>query len=227
MPTNTRSTAFHSQILRPGVAARTATGNAITCVRSFAATVDWLADDGVSRPVATTLYVLENLQQPVLCSETQRKLGMLRIKYPHARINHITSRPTFQPSEAQKEADLATLMAEVPRVFDGVCRVMAGPPCHFVLKVGAVPVKIRGSRPISKPLRVPFRDELAGKLKQGIMRKVRPEEVTPWIHRVVVVPKNRAAFSSAPTIARSTNFSLARNSTTRRPFNRCVPSPKE
>ena len=39
--------------LRPGVAARTATGNAITCVGSFAATIDWLADDGVSRPVTT------------------------------------------------------------------------------------------------------------------------------------------------------------------------------
>ena len=103
---------------------------------------------------------------------------MLHIKYPHARINHITSRPTFQPSEAQKEADLESLMAEVQRVFDGVCRVMAGPLCHFVLKEGAVPVKIRGSRPISKPLRVPFRDELAGQLKQGIIQKVLPEEVT-------------------------------------------------
>jgi hypothetical protein len=41
--------------LRPGVAAHTATGNAITCVGSFASTVDGLADDGVSRPVATSL----------------------------------------------------------------------------------------------------------------------------------------------------------------------------
>ncbi len=120
--------------LRPGVAARTATGNAITCVGSFAATIDWLADDGLSRPVATTLYVLEDLQQPVLCSETQRKLSMLHTKYPQARINHISSTSTAQPSEEQKKADLSSLMAEVPRVFDGVCRVMSGPPCRFVLK---------------------------------------------------------------------------------------------
>jgi hypothetical protein len=157
-----------------------------------------LLADGVSREVATILYVLEDLQQPVLCSETQRKLGMLHTKYPHARINHITSRPTFQPSEAQKVADLASLMAEVPRVFDGVCRVIAGPPCHFVLKEGAVPMKIRGSRPISEPLQLPFCDELAGQLKQEIIRKVRLEEVTPWIHRVVVVPKKQGGIRFCP-----------------------------
>jgi hypothetical protein len=43
----------------------------------------------------------------------------------------------------------------------------------------------------SEPLRVPFRDELAGQLKKGIIRKVQPEEVTPWIHRVVFVPKKQ------------------------------------
>jgi hypothetical protein len=184
--------------LRPGVAARTAIGNAITCVGSLAATIDWLADDGLSRTVATTLYELEDLQQPVLCSETQRKLGMLHTKYPHARINHISSTSTSQPSEEQKKEDLSSLMAEVPRVFDGVFRVMSGPPCRFVLKEGAVPVKIRGSRPISEPLRIPFRDELAAQVKQGIIRKLRPEEVTPWIHRTVVVPKKQGGVRFCP-----------------------------
>jgi hypothetical protein len=37
--------------LRPGVAACTATGKAITSVGSFAATIDWLVDDWLSRPV--------------------------------------------------------------------------------------------------------------------------------------------------------------------------------
>ncbi len=54
-----------------------------------------------------------------------------------------------------------------------------------------------GSRPVSKPLRAPFRDDLAVQVKQVIIRKVRPEEVTPWIHGLVVVPKSRAAFDSA------------------------------
>nr|CAH0109788.1 unnamed protein product [Daphnia galeata] len=120
--------------LRPGVAACNATGNAITCVESFAATIDWLADDGLSRPVTTTLYVLEDLQQPVLCSEIQRKLGMLHSKYPHPHINQISSTQTYQPSEEQKKADLASLMAEIPRVFDGVCRVMTGPHLPFLFQ---------------------------------------------------------------------------------------------
>jgi hypothetical protein len=96
---------------------------------------------------------------------------MLHTKYPHACINHISSTSTYQPPEEQKKADLASLMAEVPRVFDGVCRVITGPPCHFFLKEGAVPVKIHGSRPVSEPLQAPFRDELAAQLKQGIIRK--------------------------------------------------------
>ena len=48
-----------------------------------------------------------------------------------------------------------------------------------------------GSRPVSKPLRAPFRDDLAVQVKQVIIRKVRPEEVTPWIHGLVVVPKKQ------------------------------------
>ena len=89
-------------------------------------------------------------------------------------------------------------MAAVLRVFDGVCRVMTRPPCHFFLKEGAVPVKIRGSRPVSEPLRAPFQDELAAQIKQGIIRKVRPEEVTPWIHGVVVVPKKQGGIRFCP-----------------------------
>lgn len=86
---------------------------------------------------------------------------MLHDSYPHARVNHISSSDLLIPSDAQKEADLASLMAEFPKVFDGVCRIMDGPPCHFVLHEDAVPVKLRGSRPISEPLKAPFREELA------------------------------------------------------------------
>ena len=193
MPSHTHSTAFLSQIYPFVQVLQLAPPQETPSLaldhsrqRSIA-----FAEDGLSRPVTTTLYILEDLQRPVLCSKTQRKLGMLHTKYPHARINHISSTPTSQPSEEQKKADLASLMGEVPLVFDGVCRVMTGPPCHLFLKEGAVPVKIRGSRPVSEPLRGPFKDELAAQVKQGIIRKVRPEEVTPWIHGVVVVPKKQ------------------------------------
>jgi hypothetical protein len=118
-------------------------------------------------------------------------------------------------------------MAELPRVFNGVCRVMTGPPCHFFLKEGAVPVKIRGSRPVSEPLQAPFRDELDAQVKPGIIRKVRPEEVTPWIHGVVVVPKKQSGIRFCPTVAHSTNSSSAQSLTTRCHSNRCVPSQKE
>jgi hypothetical protein len=46
--------------LRPGVAARTATGNAITCVGSFAATVYWLTGCPARSPPSYTCWKTYN-----------------------------------------------------------------------------------------------------------------------------------------------------------------------
>jgi hypothetical protein len=152
---------------------------------------------------------------------------MLHIKYPHARINHITSRPTFQPSEAQKEADLATLMAEVPRVFDGVCRVMAGPPCHFVLKEGAVPVKIRGSRPFGTTPST-FSRRTGGPTQT----RNNPESIAgrsyAWIHKVVVVPKKQGGIRFYPDYRPINKFLIGSKFDNPTPFQsvRSIP-PKE
>ncbi len=50
IPHSLYRTSFPDVPLRPGVAARTAIGNAITCVGSFVETIDWLADDGYPVP---------------------------------------------------------------------------------------------------------------------------------------------------------------------------------
>lgn len=36
---------------------------------------------------------------------------------------------TAEPTEAER--DLEHLIGDFPEVFDGVCRPMVGPPCHF------------------------------------------------------------------------------------------------
>lgn len=59
-------------------------------------------------------------------------------------------------------------------------------------------VKIRGSRPVSEPLKAPFREELESQIQQGIIRKVPPYAVTPWIHGVVVVPKKQGGIRFFP-----------------------------
>ncbi|EFX62340.1 hypothetical protein DAPPUDRAFT_262513 [Daphnia pulex] len=56
-----------------GIHAKTATGNHIKSLGSFPAQVDWKANDGSSRPVQSTVQVLENLRQPVLSKTTQQK----------------------------------------------------------------------------------------------------------------------------------------------------------
>ena len=110
----------------------------------------------------------------------------------------------YQPSEEQKK-----------------------PPCHFFLKEGAIPVKIRGSRPVSEPLRSPFRDELAAQVKQGIIRKVRPEEVTPWINGVVVVPKKQGGIRFCPNRRPLKKFLIGSNFDNPTPFESVRSIPKE
>jgi hypothetical protein len=63
-------------------------------------------------------------------------------------------------TEERKNEDRKILTADFPHIFDGVCRPMVGPACHFELKEGAVPVTFRGSRPVSEPLLPRLKKEL-------------------------------------------------------------------
>ena len=94
---------------------------------------------------------------------------------------------TAGPPNTSKEQTLKTLMAGFPKTFDGECRPMKGPPCHFRLIKGATPVAIRGSRPVAEPLLPRLKEELAELEKQGIIRKV--TDPTAWVHPIVLVPK--------------------------------------
>jgi hypothetical protein len=132
---------------------------------AFTVKINLTGDGETPHPVTTLIHVLESLQQAVISSASQRELDMLHDGYPHSRENSVTSQGVADPSPAQREADLEALMAECRKVFDGVCRVMKGPPCHFVLKEGAIPEKFRGSRHVSEPLKEPFKEEFAAQVK--------------------------------------------------------------
>lgn len=209
---------YHQQFpdikLRAGVDAETATGSRIKTLGSFKASVDWRADDGQSRPVESTVHVLVDLKQPVLSKITQRKMGMIPENYPHARaeprkltVNSVAASSgganrVAVSSEAansvaassvavgQKMKDLAELFAAHPKVFDGVCRPMDGPPVHLTLKEGAIPVQAKGYKITAVPLEEPYRKELAKQRDDGLLRRVPPGTLTPWIHRSVIVPKD-------------------------------------
>jgi hypothetical protein len=85
------------------------------------------------------------------------------------------------------------LMVGCPSIFDGVCRLMRGPPCHFQLKEGAVPSAIRGFRPNAVPLLPRVKQELDSLEDQGIISKV--PEPTLWVHPIVIVPKDNGGIS--------------------------------
>ena len=91
------------------------------------------------------------------------------------------------PSAEKMKDDLQKLVTEFPAIFDGICRPMKGPPCHFELKEGATPIAMRGSRPVSVPLMPRLKEELDSLLEQGVIRKV--DSPTAWIHPIVIEPK--------------------------------------
>ena len=129
----------------------------------------------------TEIHVLHHLAQPVLSKRIQIRLGMLHEGYPHALLNNVlhTAEPfpncvatvendqpavtplTGGPPNTSKESTLKTLMAGFPKTFDGECRPMKGPPCHFRLIKGATPDAIRRSRPVAEPLLPRLKEELA------------------------------------------------------------------
>ena len=187
-----------------GKHAVTATGANIVSLGSFAATVRWPTDICLDSPVSTVLHVLCGLRQPVLSKRSQLALGMLHRGYPHRPfpVAGPTSRPSVQQPPPSCDAvasltpvhltqphaaDFTSLLQEFPSIFDGVCRPMTGPACHFKLLPGAAPFAIRGSRPVAVPLLPLLRDELNNLESQNIIRKV--SEPTEWVHPIVLVAK--------------------------------------
>lgn len=180
---------FTSVALKNGSQPYTATGNPITSLGTFQATISWLPDGA---PVSTTVHVLRDLQQPVLSKSTQLAIGMLPKGYPHQRVNQVSTTATRTPppphnkpascfphvqtrhiptvvtvvtastpaKRVRMEHDLNQLKAEFPKIFDGTCQPMKGPPCHFQLMEGATPIAMRGTRPVSVPLMPRLKIEL-------------------------------------------------------------------
>ncbi|KZS02854.1 Uncharacterized protein APZ42_034560 [Daphnia magna] len=76
---------------------------------------------------------------------------------PSLLFPHLLSRPMSAPMTVaslepgitgeRKAADLKNFLTNFRLIFDGVCRPMKVPPCHFELKADATPVSMRGSRP--------------------------------------------------------------------------------
>ena len=171
IPLSTYTARLADVELQKAVTPKTATGVPIHTEGKFAARLSWQRRDGSMRSAATEVHVLHNLAQPVLSKRTQIRLGMLDEGYPHTALNRVqyAEEPfpntvatatedqsavaplTAGPSNTVKDRTLKKLMADFPKTFDGKCRPIKGPPCHFRLVKGATPVAIRGSRPVADP----------------------------------------------------------------------------
>lgn len=83
---------FKSVALKIGSQPYTATGNPITSLGTFQATISWLPDGA-----PTTVHVLRDLQQPILSKSTQLAIGMLPKGYPQQRVNQVSTAATRAP----------------------------------------------------------------------------------------------------------------------------------
>ena len=126
--------------LRPSVQPCTAVDSPSNSLGVFQATIDWIASNKVSRSIDTNIHVLRELKQPVLSKNSQQALHMLPPGYPHTCINLVTKAVTAD----RQKADLERLMGEFPNIFDGQCRPMSGPSCHFQFIDGVSPAAMRG-----------------------------------------------------------------------------------
>lgn len=136
----------------------TATGSNIVSLGTFRASLSWPSMQRHPRPTSSIIHVLCGLKQPALSKSSQIALGILPSDYPHRHFDLVAieqrdrhSAPVIDspPSDTVRQADLESLLAEFPAIFDGVCRPMTGPVCHFKLKDGATPFALRGSRPVA------------------------------------------------------------------------------
>jgi len=136
---------------------KTAVGTPIIAVGKFTDNLTWRDDKGKQRSSQRGIHVLEDLKKPVLSKQSQKHLGMLHEDYPHTSVNQLSQLPSpnviakeienrpavatlsSSPSETWKgDLTLKELMARSPIIFDGECRPMKGPPCHFRL-IGLLP----------------------------------------------------------------------------------------
>ncbi|KZS18271.1 Uncharacterized protein APZ42_015591 [Daphnia magna] len=175
---------FSSVSLRKGIQPVTAVGSPIVNVGVFSTLIEWTTNEKNSCSLSTDVHVLRELKQPVLSKKSQQALGMLPSGYPRIRVGSVAHTP---PSASQQQADLRQLMSEQPKIFDGTCRPMTGPPCHFQLVKNAKPVAMRGSRPVSVPLLPKLKAELDALESAGIVRRV--SKPTEWVHPLLVVMK--------------------------------------
>ena len=165
----------------------------------------------------TKIHILEDLKQPVISKATQVKLGMLPVNYPHKRIHSLSTEAPRPPSEETKQRDLAAMIAEFPRVFDGVCRPMTGEPCKLIVRDGSIPVRAGRARQVPEPLLPATIAELELQISQGLLRRV--DHPTPWIHGMVVQAKKLPTPDSTSGIVQSPGVRIAVDF---RELNKCL-----
>ena len=159
---------------------QSADGSEMTVLGSMPVTVS-LGDQSTK----TQIFVIKNLQGVLLSWEATRDLAIVPRDYPK-QIHRIDGQAKEATSTKQRSTR-EQLIAEFPRVFDGVLRVMPGELFQIHLQDDARPFCVNTPRRIPLAYREPLKKQLDSLQEQGIIVPVTAP--AKWCSPIVVVPK--------------------------------------
>ena len=127
-------------------------------------------DNGDS--TCTNIYVVKNLKTPLLGKPAIRGLNLLK------RINVVTG------SEQMKEK----VMKDFPQLFTGLGEMKG--EYKIELKPNAQPFAVNAPRRIALPMLKGVKQTLDNMEKQGVIRKLGPNEISQYLSPIVAIPKS-------------------------------------
>ena len=131
--------------------------------------------------VQTPVLIVDRLKGLLLSWETTRHLALIPTDFP----KQIARVPSQQVTNHLSARD--RLIADFPKVFDGVLRVMPGEVFTIQLKDGARPFCVNTPRRVPFAYREPLKEQLDTLTAQGIIAPVTAP--SQWCSPIVVVPK--------------------------------------
>ena len=148
------------------------------------------------------VYIFADCSGPLISQLACKRLGFIHQDFPKPlalskyvkEIRHMEkSNDRIEPaSRTDRDGPLTKegLIAEFPRVFDGVIRTMPGEKYKIELEEEARPFCVRTPRTVPLPLTEKLKDELDLLEQQGIIAK--QTKATDWCAPIVVAPKKNS-----------------------------------
>ena len=148
------------------------------------------------------IYIFKSCSGPKLSQMACKRLGIVHPEFPlppgsSKKVDKVEQCKTaIQPAKLASQENMDEpltkegLIAEFPRVFDGIIRSMPGEKYQIKLTEEVKPFCVKTPRVVPLPLKDKLKEELDLLEKQGIITS--QTKVTDWCAPIVVAPKKNS-----------------------------------